>query len=116
MPNLSNHQSSSELVKLLFIGDSGTAKTGALVSLVKAGYHLRIIDFDNGLDALVHQIKQQCPELLSTVEYETCQDKYKTTRTGRPYSQVCQQHYPALENTSTAGLTVPSPSGGRRKS
>ncbi len=37
---------------MLFIGDSGTGKTGALASLVCAGYKLRIIDLDNGLDIL----------------------------------------------------------------
>jgi len=51
MPSILNHQS-AESTKLLFIGDSGTGKTGALASLVPAGYRLRIIDLDNGLDIL----------------------------------------------------------------
>lgn len=59
------------------MGDSGTAKTGSLVSLVKAGYKLRIWDFDNGLDALVHQIRAQCPDKLGNVSFVTIRDKLK---------------------------------------
>lgn len=51
MPSISEHHSSNA-TKLMLIGDSGTAKTGALASLVAAGYKLRILDFDNGLDVL----------------------------------------------------------------
>lgn len=51
MPGIANHQS-AQTTKLLFIGDSGRGKTGALASLACAGYKLRIIDTDNGLDVL----------------------------------------------------------------
>jgi len=51
MPPLRKHQS-SVTTKLLLIGDSGGGKTGALASLASAGYNLRILDFDNGLDVL----------------------------------------------------------------
>jgi hypothetical protein len=76
MPKLSAHQS-SEFVKLLYLGDSGTGKTGSLVSLVKAGYKLRILDFDNGLDVLASYIKQECPDKIDNVDFETRRDKYK---------------------------------------
>jgi hypothetical protein len=36
-----------DTVKLLNLGMSGAGKTGCLVSLVLAGYHLYILDFDN---------------------------------------------------------------------
>lgn len=39
-------------IKLLFIGDSSSGKTGALASLPVAGYNLRIIDIDKGTDIL----------------------------------------------------------------
>lgn len=39
-------------IKLLLIGDSSAGKTGALASLAAAGYNLRILDLDNGLDIL----------------------------------------------------------------
>lgn len=51
MPPLSQHHS-SETTKLLLIGESGAGKTGALAALAAAGYNLRIIDLDNGLDIL----------------------------------------------------------------
>ena len=76
MTTLADH-TSSEFVKMLFIGSSGTGKTGALISLVEAGYKLRIIDLDNGLAALKNFIVQNCPEKLKNVEYETRRDKYK---------------------------------------
>lgn len=51
MPALTAHHSSA-VTKMLFIGDSGAGKTGALASLASAGYNLRILDLDNGLDVL----------------------------------------------------------------
>jgi hypothetical protein len=39
-------------IKLLLIGKSGAGKTGALASLVAAGYRLRIIDTDKGVRPL----------------------------------------------------------------
>lgn len=51
MPSIINHQSNST-TKMLFLGDSGAGKTGALASLASAGYNLRILDLDNGLDVL----------------------------------------------------------------
>ena len=67
---------------MLLIGDSGSGKTGALTSLVEAGYRLRVLDFDNGLDSLVAQIHQRCPEKVSNVEFFTLRDKYKGSPTG----------------------------------
>lgn len=81
MVSLTQHHS-GKYVKLVFIGDSGTGKTGALTSLVKAGYHLRILDMDNGLDALVQHVKKECPENLGNVNYETVRDKYVSGPTG----------------------------------
>jgi hypothetical protein len=77
MAKASSHHSSS-IVKLLFIGDSGTGKTGALESLVRAGYNVRVVDIDNGLDVLVHYIQQNCPDKLDNLSYITCTDKFKT--------------------------------------
>jgi hypothetical protein len=74
MPNLSTHHSSS-IVKALYLGDSGTGKTGSLASLVEAGYNLRVLDFDNGLDILASMLPA---DKLSSVIYETCTDKFKT--------------------------------------
>lgn len=72
----------SNITKLLLVGDSGTGKTGALASLVKAGYKLRVLDMDNGWESLASAVKRTCPELLSTVQIESIRDKYKGTAAG----------------------------------
>lgn len=51
MPPLSKHQSGSS-TKMLLLGDSGAGKTGALASLAQAGYNIRILDLDSGVDVL----------------------------------------------------------------
>lgn len=81
MPSLSSHQSAKS-VKLLLIGDSGVGKTGALVSLVEAGYKLRILDFDNGLDPLRILIQQRCPEKMNNVDFFSLRDKLKSSPLG----------------------------------
>lgn len=81
MPSLSQHQS-NQFTKLLLCGDSGTGKTGALTSLVAAGYKLRILDFDNGLDVLKQFAMKECPENLDNIEFRTLRDKRKATDMG----------------------------------
>jgi AAA domain len=39
-------------IKMLLCGDTGAGKTGALASLVAAGYNLHILDLDKGVDIL----------------------------------------------------------------
>jgi hypothetical protein len=81
MSSLANSQP-DELVKLLLIGDSKSGKTGSLVSLVKAGYKLRILDFDNLLDVLRYYVTAECPGLIDNVEVRTLRDKRKATPLG----------------------------------
>lgn len=81
MPSLQEHHSQST-VKALYIGDSGSGKTGSLVSLVKAGYKLAIVDADNGLDVLVRYIQRECPEKLGNVYFATCTDKLQAQTSG----------------------------------
>lgn len=81
MPSLADHQSNS-YVKLLAIGDSKSGKTGSLVSLVKAGYKLRILDTDNLLDILKNMVLRECPELVGNVEFRTIRDKRKSGPAG----------------------------------
>lgn len=76
MPSLDQHQS-NDVTKLLLLGDAKSGKTGSLVSLVKAGYKLRILDFDNLLDILKFMILQQCPENIGNVEFRTLRDHRK---------------------------------------
>ena len=51
MASIKNH-TSVDVTKLLLVGDSGSGKTASLATLANAGYKLRILDFDNGLDIL----------------------------------------------------------------
>src|SRR5882757_3538177 len=81
MPSLSQHQS-NEYTKLLIEGDSGSGKTGALASLVKAGYKLRILDYDNGLESLKQFVLRDSPEMVDNVEFRTLRDKRKATPVG----------------------------------
>lgn len=82
MPSLKAH-TSSKTTKMLLIGNPGSGKSGALASLVQAGYNLRILDFDNGLDVLANLLgsgKYGKPEeLLSKVEYKTITDPFKNS-------------------------------------
>ena len=81
MTSLANHQS-NDFVKLLLLGDAKSGKTGSLVSLVEAGYTLRILDLDNLLDFLKGQILKRCPDRLDSVEFRTLRDEYKGTDAG----------------------------------
>ena len=81
MPSLTNHQS-NDFVKLLLLGDAKSGKTGSLVSLVKAGYKLRILDMDNLLDILKGMIEHHCPDKIANVEFRTLRDKYKAGSAG----------------------------------
>jgi hypothetical protein len=77
MPTLEK-QTASKAIKLLYVGDSGTGKTGSLISLVQAGYNLRILDYDNGLTVLRKLIEREtnAAELFKRVHYETLTDEY----------------------------------------
>ena len=80
MTKLADHQS-AQTTKLLLVGDSGAGKTGALASLADAGFNLRILDLDNGLDVLSNLLTgKNSPykkDAVSRVEFETVTDKMK---------------------------------------
>lgn len=76
MPKMSQHKAAT-IAKMLILGDSGAGKTSSLISLVEAGYKLRIIDLDSGLDILSHLIKQRCPDKIDNVEFVSLRDTYK---------------------------------------
>lgn len=81
MPSLADHQS-NDFTKLLLIGDSKSGKTGSLVSLVKAGYKLRILDTDNLLDVLKYMVQKECPDKIGNVEFRSLRDNYKVGPVG----------------------------------
>lgn len=72
----------STLIKMMLIGDSGTGKTGALYSLAEAGYRLKILDFDNGVDIISRVARDKGKtELLKNIDYVTLTDKWKAVGT-----------------------------------
>ena len=84
MPNIVNHQSNNT-TKLLLIGHSGSGKTGALCSLAAAGYKLRIIDLDNGIDIIKSYLTdpnsryvKENPNCAANVEYITLTETKKS--------------------------------------
>lgn len=81
MPKLGDHQSNL-YQKFLLAGDAMSGKTGSLVSLVAAGYKLRILDFDNGLEPLKQFVYKQCPDRIDNVEFVTLEDKFKASPAG----------------------------------
>jgi hypothetical protein len=82
MPKILQHQS-SDVTKMLLIGDTGTGKTGCLYSLAEAGYNLRILDLDNGADILLNLARAGKPEVADRIIYETVTEKFKTLQ-GKP--------------------------------
>lgn len=70
-------QTSDKFFRTLLVGDSGTGKTGALISLIKAGYEIRMLDYDNGHETLVQLIKKECPERLGQLDYIALRDKFQ---------------------------------------
>lgn len=80
MTSLDKHQS-SEFTKLLLIGDSKSGKTGACASLVP-DFDLRILDFDNGLDALAKIVERDYKSRLGSIEFRTLRDKLIATPLG----------------------------------
>ena len=76
MPSMTDHPSHS-IVKLLVAADSGAGKTGALASLVDAGYNVRVIDFDDGLSVLKGYVKDKSK--LANVHYVSLKDELSLT-------------------------------------
>lgn len=81
MPALSD-RTTSPLVKIMLIGHSGAGKTGALTSLARAGYRIRVLDLDNGLDSLVNHLREEEPAALDRVDYMSFRDKMRITPAG----------------------------------
>lgn len=63
-------------VKMLLIGDSGTGKTGSLAALAQAGYKLRILDYDKGVQPIYEALKKANRlDAMDNVYFQTMSDK-----------------------------------------
>jgi hypothetical protein len=67
---------SEPFVKFMYAGDSSSGKTGSLVSLVQAGYKLRVLDMDSGVSILRSFVQRQCPDKLANIDVVQFRDKY----------------------------------------
>lgn len=69
----------ASFVKMILLGDSGSGKTGSLISLIKAGKRIRVLDFDaklqNGI--LPRLVQKECPDKFSNIDVIPLRDKYK---------------------------------------
>lgn len=66
-------------VRALLVGDSGTGKTGALISLLRAGYTIRMLDMDNNADSLIQLCRHQDPTLLSRLDIMSFRDSFRAS-------------------------------------
>lgn len=76
-----------EPIRLLLIGNSGAGKTGALLSLVKAGYTLHILDTDRKAADLFRAL---CPDqfILSRIDIENVGEKFEIPRLGQKHAKI----------------------------
>lgn len=77
MPSIRQHHS-SQTTKVLLLGESGAGKSGAICSLADAGYKVRILDLDNGIDVvknlLVGPKSRYKPDSADRVTFRTLTD------------------------------------------
>jgi hypothetical protein len=111
-----SQEASDDASKILLIGNNGSGKTGSLVSLLKAGYKIRVLDFDNGSEILRNLARAQCPDKLHNLDIEVCSDDYKMVKIGlteqmRPvtplrsfsHGMACLTEWPGLGKPSEWG-------------
>lgn len=80
MTSLRDHHS-GQTAKVLLMGDSSVGKTGSLASLAGAGYKLRILDLDNGIDVLKNLLldpKCPWPKAVDNVVFKTLTEKMRS--------------------------------------
>lgn len=77
MGSLADLDTETDPFKILLIGHSGTGKTTSLGQLVKAGYQLRVADFDNGLQSLHMWLRENYPAGLERVDFMRFRDRLK---------------------------------------
>lgn len=80
MAKASDLPDSGKPVRALYIGDSGAGKTGSLISLLQAGYTLRMLDLDNNADSLIQLCKYHDPKLLERLDIISVRDKFRASQ------------------------------------
>lgn len=111
MPQGTKHQS-KKTTKLLNLGIPGSGKTGATACLVKAGYRLIVVDFDNGVDILIGLLQDDV-KALERLYYETFTDQMQlikgSSRTKddkvKPTSMIVTKGTPTAFTDALGALT-----------
>lgn len=79
MAKASAQSNDASPVRALYIGDSGSGKTGSLISLLQAGYTIRMLDMDNNSDSLVQLCRHVDPKLLDRLDIIRVRDKFRAS-------------------------------------
>jgi len=66
-------------IRALYIGDSGSGKTGSLISLLEAGYFIKMLDMDNNADSLIQLCHHVNPKLLDQLDIISVRDKFRAS-------------------------------------
>lgn len=111
MPQGTKHQS-KKTTKLLNLGMPGSGKTGATACLVKAGYRLIVVDFDNGVDILVNLLQDDI-KALERLYYETFTDELQLVKgqsrtkddKAKPISMIVTKGTPTAFTNALGALT-----------
>lgn len=80
MAKASSLPNEAKAVRALYIGDSGTGKTGSLISLLQAGYNIRMLDLDNNSDSLVQLCRHHDAKLLDQLDIISVRDKFRASQ------------------------------------
>lgn len=70
----------SDLLRVLYVGNSGSGKTGSLISLLQAGYEIRMLDMDHNCKSLIELCKKHNPELLKQLDVISVRDKFRASQ------------------------------------
>lgn len=80
MAKASEEKNEIKPVRALYIGDSGAGKTGSLISLLQAGYTIRMLDLDNNSDSLKQLCRHHDPKLLEQLDIISVRDKFRASQ------------------------------------
>lgn len=94
-----SEQSDKKPLRILYVGNSGAGKTGSLISLLRAGYKIKMLDMDNNADSLIELCRHENPALLDQLDIISIRDKFRASQnfgvevSGQPKAFVAMLGY-----------------------